>query len=96
MPKAKWRTSYQWHKLREEVIKRDKKCQICGEKNKNKFDVHHLKDARHHRDLIFNKDNLITLCEECHNLFHNTFMGGTRKKCNKEDFERFERIVYYL
>lgn len=59
--------SYRWDKLRQRILKRDNhKCLVCGCENK-KLHVHHLTyDRFTHEDM----DDLVTLCEDCHNKVH--------------------------
>ena len=63
---------YNEYNVRQYVLHRDKyKCQCCGkkpsEKKKIKFHVHHLESRKVGGDA---PDNLITLCEDCHKLYH--------------------------
>jgi hypothetical protein len=45
------------------------RCQIRG----SKLAVHHIKPFAHYIELRFALDNGITLCAECHKLFHKTY-----------------------
>lgn len=63
---------YNEYNVRQYVLHRDKyKCQCCGkkpsEKKKIKFHAHHLESRKVGGDA---PDNLITLCEDCHKLYH--------------------------
>jgi len=67
-------------KLREEILKRDNfTCQKCKLENKSgkSLEVHHISP------LVFegkdNKNNLITLCKDCHHFAPNS----------KEEFEKY-------
>ena len=71
------------------IYKRDYwTCQCCGYKGKN-LNAHHLNgydwDIEHRTDI----NNGITLCEDCHKLFHHIYGYGKNKK---EQFEEFLKI----
>lgn len=54
-----------WEKVRAEIIKRDNgKCQLCG---KPGTQVHHILLRSKRKDLLYSKNNLICLCDKCHN-----------------------------
>jgi hypothetical protein len=60
-----------WKKLRSLILERDRyRCQICGEENK-KLNVHHIKEKRNGG--TDHKDNLITLCVNCHRRKHKNY-----------------------
>jgi 5-methylcytosine-specific restriction protein A len=56
-----------WFFVRQDVLRRDKwKCSICGKRfRKSLLDVDHIIPVRMGGQL-FDKDNLRTLCKECH------------------------------
>lgn len=55
-----------WLEIREKALKRDNyKCQICG---KLATQVHHIHLRSKRKDLIYNLNNLISLCDKHH--FH--------------------------
>jgi len=61
--------SLRWKKTRIVVLKRDKfTCQVCGKKPA-KF-VHHINLASHTPEMVFDFDNLITVCKNCHDNWH--------------------------
>lgn len=73
-------------KWRREVFKRDGYiCQCCGKKGGN-LNAHHLNAYHWDKEHRFDIDNGITLCYECHRLFHKiyTFYNNT-----KQQFEEF-------
>jgi hypothetical protein len=41
-------------------------CAMCGKEVKHTGHAHHILPKRDHPELIFDKDNGITLCKECH------------------------------
>jgi hypothetical protein len=61
--------SHEWRQVRKEVIERDDgKCTQCGDKPDRPV-VHHLIPIDEGGDK-FNKSNLITVCQSCHNYIH--------------------------
>lgn len=67
----KERHSDKMKKIRLEVFKRDDyTCQNCGRKRKPKdrviLQIHHIKSFAIHKELRFDKNNIVTLCAECH------------------------------
>ncbi len=57
-----------WQKKRLEVLERDNfTCRACGETEKT-LHVHHLAYSKEPWDV--NMDDLLTLCEYCHNVAH--------------------------
>lgn len=67
----KERHSDKMKKIRLEVFKRDDyTCKNCGRKRKPKdrviLQIHHIKSFAIHKELRFDKNNIITLCAECH------------------------------
>lgn len=71
--KIRWSLKYK--KFREEIFKRDKyTCKDCGRCRKVGdrvvLNAHHKKSFALHKELQFDKSNVITLCKECHNKIH--------------------------
>ena len=65
--------SWTWRKKSKEILKRDNyECQIC--KSKGRFHkaecVHHKKHIKEYSYLALTNDNLISLCNSCHNKEH--------------------------
>lgn len=59
-----------WTKMRKKILKRDKYlCQRClhkySELNSNELQVHHIRSRKNHPELMFDEDNLMTLCKTC-------------------------------
>jgi len=66
MPYQEYLKTDHWQDCRKQAIKRAKhRCQLCN--SRTKLNVHHRTYERrgHERD-----DDLITLCESCHSIFH--------------------------
>lgn len=60
---------------RKQVFGRDSyTCQICKQKGKY-LHPHHIKQVSKYPCLIFDVDNGITLCKECHMRLHNLWRG---------------------
>ena len=67
-------------------------CQCCGAKNqKGKgnsvvLNAHHIKNFSTHKDISMEVDNGITLCKQCHLLFHSLY---GKKDNNQEQLDSF-------
>ena len=98
---VKNKRSPEWHKVREEFLKTNPECAICGT-NKN-LNVHHKKPFHLYPELELDKTNLVTLCMskmECHLLIGH---GGSFLKMNKhidsdikilqQDLSQFDEIA---
>lgn len=62
-----------WMKLRIDALERDHhECQLCKRKGKyRKADcVHHIKEVRDHPYLALTLNNLMSVCNSCHNKEH--------------------------
>lgn len=66
-------TSHKWRRIAEKVRRRDKQlCQKClryGRKTPAKI-VHHIEPVEVNPDRAYDIDNLMSLCEACHNAAH--------------------------
>lgn len=62
--------SQKWKNLREKIILRDKSCILCknrdGYYNIKGLQVHHIIKRVEDESLIYNPENLVTLCRTCH------------------------------
>lgn len=58
----------EWKAKRQEIIERDKKCQICGANNN--LQVHHLIYLKNRLAWEYPNELLIVLCEKCHKKEH--------------------------
>lgn len=73
-----------WRKIREAALCRDNYlCQICLKKRgriRTAVIVHHIKPLETHPDLGLTLDNLLSLCNACHNRVHGSdhAAGGAR------------------
>lgn len=80
------------------VRRRDKVCQVCGSRESG--EAHHLFDKSTYPELAYVASNGVRLCgsskktgNDCHAIFHNVFMGGTKYSCTTEDFDTFQLLV---
>lgn len=65
------RTNAQYKEWRDKVFKRDNYiCQNCG-KHTRDLEAHHIKAQSKYPELIYDVDNGLTLCHECHKLTDN-------------------------
>ena len=65
--------SRQWQRKREKVLKRDRYlCQRCLRYGRRRAAtvVHHKKHLEDHPELALDDENLVSLCNECHNAEH--------------------------
>ena len=53
--------SSKWGKIRKEFLKKNSKCNVCGEKKK--LEIHHIRPFNLHPELELEEHNLISLCE---------------------------------
>lgn len=59
-----------WQKRKTEILNRDKfTCLLCGD-TKNTLHVHHLRYIKGRNPWEYGDEDLITLCEDCHNKTH--------------------------
>ena len=67
-------TSRTWRKKRKEIINRDdRECQICKQNGRVTVEieeepliVHHVKELKDYPELALVNDNLLTVCNNCH------------------------------
>lgn len=88
--------AYQLRKWSVLVRWRDKTCQLCGARKDAKLQAHHIFSKSYFPELAYDLENGITLCSvgnACHSRFHNMFMQGTRRKCDRKDWDRFLEVV---
>ena len=89
-----WRNTREYRVWRAKVIRRDKRCAVCGSiKNRN---AHHLNHAAYFPKERFDADNGICLCKNCHIQFHTNYKRSFRQKCTKYDFTNFISLVKYF
>ncbi len=91
---SNWRKTREYRTWRAHVIRRDKRCLICGTiKNRH---AHHLDHASYFISLRFRTFNGVCLCKDCHMNFHCNFKNSYREKCTQKDFLNFAELFKYL
>ena len=66
---------------RKKVFRRDRyTCQICLDDRGGNLEAHHLNGFDTFIDQRFDIDNGITLCENCHHVFHSCYGFGANTK----------------
>jgi len=64
-------------------------CEICNENDKEKLTRHHIIQKKDSPKNIDNFDNIIILCNQCHQVIHNT----SDKKNSKWIKEKYNKII---
>lgn len=72
--------SWGWQQRRLDILERDNyECQHCKEEGRvttgERLIVHHKKELKDFPNLMFEEDNLITVCFSCHEKIHERGMG---------------------
>lgn len=65
--------SGKWKKKRAAILRRDKYlCQECRKYGRRveAVTVHHIKHADTNPELVYDSNNLVSLCNTCHNKMH--------------------------
>ena len=89
-----WRNTKEYRHWRVKVIRRDKRCVICGSiKHRN---AHHINHATYFPEQRFDIKNGVTLCANCHRQFHTNFKRSFRTKCTVYDFRNFVKLSKYF
>ena len=84
---SKYLESDNWKKIREQVLERDNhKCTVCGDTNN--LVIHHTSYDNIGNEKI---EDLITVCEKCHNEIHST-RGWNRSK-NKVTKKEIDKMI---
>lgn len=82
----KFRKTYEFKQWVKQVYKRDNyTCQCCGERGR-KLNAHHLDSYNWCIDKRTDVNNGVTLCENCHNNFHNIYGRGNNTKQQFEEW----------
>ena len=64
LAKQNEKNKQKWEEVRLAILKRDNnKCIVCGKKATQ---VHHIHLRSKRKDLIYAKNNLVSLCDKCH------------------------------
>jgi len=89
-----WRNSRDYRIWRVKVIRRDKRCRICGEIRDRQ--AHHINHATYFPQLRFEVENGVTLCKRCHIQFHSNYKRSSRQKCDLSDWKNFIELSKYM
>lgn len=66
-------TSVKWKKFRASILCRDGyRCKICARYGRmvSATEVHHIKHTDEYPELVYDPQNLVSLCKSCHNRQH--------------------------
>lgn len=85
------RATYEYRHWRKNVFNRDKyMCQCCGDKSLKghpvKLIAHHIYNWKDNIDKRYDVDNGITLCEDCHLMFHIIYGKRNNTPSQLKDF----------
>ena len=75
-------TNKKWRRKRASILRRDGyKCRECRKygRAREAVTVHHIKHVDEYPELAYVDDNLISLCNPCHNKMHPEKGGGRWK-----------------
>jgi uncharacterized protein YlaI len=89
MPYDQYLKTPEWRAKREEALERDGyRCRLCD--SDERLHVHHRTYARRGNEDI---EDLTTLCEECHERFHEKTVQTEQKYQRKEFIERVRKLT---
>jgi len=87
------RDTYDNIKWRRSIFKRDNyTCRIC--KKKGHLNAHHLENYSTNKEKRFCLDNGVTLCKECHKLFHSIFGYKNNTASQFNEFQKSYKIQF--
>lgn len=87
--RVKTRGIFGYKKWSKQVRERDNyTCKVCGKSSKDEVTIvaHHLESYDVNEELRLDVNNGVTLCNSCHNRFHNLYKG---QKTTKEQFDKW-------
>lgn len=92
-----------------EIIKRDEKCVVC--KTKKDLEAHHVFHVNPKDKIYYDINNGVTLCNDCHNKYHEKYgvecsiknllelkesiCGSNHKKLKKEN-KRLKKTIKHM
>lgn len=89
--REKARHTPEYNDWRKAVYERDNyTCQCCGDDKGGNLRAHHYYNYSEHKELRYDVNNGVTLCELCHVSFHNTY---GYKNNTKEQFEEYLKTI---
>ena len=86
----KFYSSKEWLRVRDIIRGLDNNlCLMCLDKNElnNSGTIHHIEELKDNWSKRFDKDNLISLCESCHQKVHRKYLS------NKEEIQHELRVL---
>lgn len=87
LSKAKVERLKEWAKRVKEAA--NYTCDICNEKkSKELITAHHLYDKSNHPSLMFQDENGVCLCSDCHNAFHAKYT--VKSHCTPAIYQKFK------
>ena len=89
-----WRKTKEYRKWRISVIRRDKRCMICGSMDRRQ--AHHISSGSYDVENRFNTEMGVCLCYSCHMNFHCNFKKSYREKCTNKDWDNFNSLCEYI
>ncbi len=88
------RNTKEYRNWRISVIRRDVRCVVCNTiKNRH---AHHIEDYSYHPESRYDINNGVTLCGDCHTMFHCSYKKSFRQKCTKDDWSNFLELISKL
>ena len=86
----KGRYYYDFQQLIPQLIKKQKgECFICG--SSENLEAHHLKKARPGNIKYADENNLVIICNDCHNKYHQKYNKKEKGGINPKTFMIFKR-----
>lgn len=85
--KSVGRTSKEYQRYHEKILRRDKVCQCCG--SSEDLEVHHPLPFKKYNSLAADINNGIVLCKKCHTEYHS--QNGYKRNCNPVSLAQFLR-----
>ena len=73
-------------------------CKICGlDQEETLINSHHIKHPRQfYPNLTFKVSNGITLCETCHKIYHENYLGSTKLPGTITSLKYFANLYIFL
>ena len=89
-----WRKTKEYRRWKVRVVRRDKRCQVCGSIKKR--NAHHINHATYFPEQRFDENNGICLCRDCHTNYHCNYLRSFRAKCTRYNLDNFFSLLRYI
>lgn len=97
-------TSPRWRRLRKTKLTQQPLCEVCESKNIYRLatEVHHktpVESVALSRDqelLMFNIDNLMSVCHECHVALHKSIGKNTKEETKQRKEDEVDAAIAHL